>query len=132
MYPLAPHDPALAYQLLLQQQPAPQYMPPPAFPFALHAGAQQPQLVPPQYMLPPPAPLAPQYMPPPPAFQSSSSPPGSPRRPRQPRQQQSEPDSNEFASRSIAVLLALLIGAAFGAVGEHHRLSSAVEAGVVR
>ena len=127
MYPPAPHDPAaLAYQQWLQQQqqqqqPALQYTPPPAFPFALPAGASQPLA--PQYM---PAPLAPQYMPPPPAFQPS------PRRPRQPRQQHSEPDGNEFVSLSIVVLLSLLIGAALGAVGENYRLSSAVEAGVVQ
>lgn len=128
-----PHDPAaLAYQQwLLQQQPAPQYTPVPAFPFAF--GAQQQQQLAaaplaPQYMPPPPAPLAPQqYMPPAPAFQPSALFSPAQRRPRQPRQQpQPEPEGNEFVSLSI-VLLSLLIGAALGAVGENHRLSSAVD-----
>jgi hypothetical protein len=141
MYPPA-HDPAaIAYQQWLQlqqqqqqQQPAPQYTsnvpPPPAYPLALPAGAQQPFA--PQYMPLPAAPRAPQYMPAPPAFQPSPLPPASPRRPRQPRQPHSEPDGNELVSLSIVVLLSLLVGAALGAVGEHHRLSSAVEAGVVQ
>ena len=129
-----PHDPAaIAYQQWLlqqQQQPAPQYAPQPTLPFAFPAVAQQ-QLA---------APLAPQqYMPPPPAFQPSPSLSPASRRPRQPRQQsQPEPEGNELVSLSI-VVLSLLIGAAFGAVGEHHRLSSvmddrlssAVQAGVV-
>lgn len=145
-----PHDPAaLAYQhwLQQQQQPAPQYTQPTAFPFAFPAGAQQQQqlapqapLAPTQYMPHPPAPLArPLYMPPPPSYPPASFLSPAQRRPRQPRQQpQSESQGNEFVSLSI-VLLSLLIGAAFGAVGEHHRLSSvvddrlssAVQAGVV-
>lgn len=145
-----PHDPAaLAYQQWLQQQqqqPAPQYTQPTAFPFAFPAGAQQPQLAqaaphaPPQYMSAPPAPLAaPQYAPPPPAFQPSPFLFPVQRRPKQPRQQpQPQSEGSELVSLSI-VVLSLLIGAALGAVGEHHRLSSvvddrlssAVQAGVV-
>lgn len=128
MYP-PPHDPAaLAYQQWLQQQqPAPQYAPQPtaAFPFTFPPGAQQLQLAP----VAPPAP----YLPPAPAFQPSPFLSPTPRRARQPRQQsQPEPDGNELVSLSIVVLLSLLIGAALGAVGEHHRLSSAVEAGVIQ
>ena len=126
MYPPKPHDPAaLAYlQLFQQQQPAPQYTPSPAFPFALPAGAPQPLA--PQYMPPPP-----QYTSPPPSFQPSALPAASPRRPRQSRQQQPEPHrNNEFVSLSV-VLLSLLIGAALGAVAEHHRHSATVAAGVV-
>jgi hypothetical protein len=136
-FPMYPHDPAaLAYQQWLQQQqqPAPQYTQPrAAFPFAFPAGAQQ-QLAAatPQYMPPPLAPLSmPQYMPPPPAFQPSQLFSPVQRRPRQPRQPPlSEPAGNELVSLFI-VLLSLVVGAAFGAVGEHHRLSTTVEAGVV-
>lgn len=132
-----PHDPAArAYQQWLQQQqPTPQYtQPTAAFPFAFPAAGAQQQLAPAaplapsQYMPPPPAPLAPQYIPPPPAFHPSPFLSLAPRRPRQLRQQQQqrEPEGNEFVSLSI-ILFSLLIGAAFGAVGEHHRLSSALE-----
>jgi hypothetical protein len=117
MYPPA-HDPAaIAYQQWLQlqqQQPAPQYVPPPpAYPHALPGGA----------------PHAPQYMHPPPAFHPPLLSPA-PRRPKQPRQQQQQPEpEGDFISLWV-VLVSLLFGAAMGAAGEHHRLATAVDAGV--